>query len=187
MFHEPDGAVFQWIKEESKNKLDYVQLLNLMWSEDGADYDLDVYRRVASRLAENIEYWREITRAVNWRFTLVSYAAMLLTGEKLFFDELSERFNSSQITPQIGVALGLLHPERSQPFLETFIIRPDPQNAFAIISAHEVLQRLNSPVVLDFDAPAFISALKSYNQDYPRMAQSVIKQHWDFWGGVVPK
>ena len=121
----PDKKVLEWLGSASKGVPYYLCPLNLMWSADGVEHDLNVFRRVAEKLAAEPRYWAEIIRDASWRHSLAGCACLLASSRHEFFDELSFRFREgSWIAPQIAVTLGLLHASAARPFLESLLGDP---------------------------------------------------------------
>jgi hypothetical protein len=135
---EPDDRVFDWLGTDARGVPYYLHPLNLVWTDAGVEHDLAVYRRVSALLAAEPEYWTQIIREVNWRFSLAGCACLLAARRRAFYQDLCFRFKAgSWVTPQIAITIGLLHPAPARAFFESVLadpaLRPKPKQA---VSAH---------------------------------------------------
>ncbi len=179
----PDGRVFEWLGTDSKGVPFYLHPLNLVWSDAGVEHDMELYRRVAARLAVDSAYWAEIIRADSWRHSLAGCTCLLANRRHEFFDELCSRFRAgSFIAPQIAVTLGLLHGSMARPFFESILDEPTlrgrPKQA---VSAHRVLLRLDAHPIHDIN----IEAWRDFEHDDALIADKAVAKHWDFWSKRV--
>jgi hypothetical protein len=177
-----DPKVFEWFGRNSNGSPYYLTLLNLNWSPEGVDYDLAKLRQVAMRLQQDLPYWKAVILDVNWRFTLVGCAAAILLGEKRFYKEFTQVFLDTMVSPQVALALGLLHANDAQAYFENILLTANKDsNPRAVISAQQVLIRLVSKTALAFDDTAFLAMFNISMRDYGRLAYSVVDKQWTFW------
>ena len=175
------GRVFDWLGIDKQGTSYHLHPLNLVWSEDGVDHDLKVYKDVADRLAADPQYWASIIRDPNWRYTLVGCVCLLVTRQTGHFEDLCFRFEAgSMVEPQLAVTLGLLNPERAAPFfqrvLSTLELRRHPSKAMSADRALVKLGVRHQPEVV-------AEEWKGLEGDDAKAAQSVfaLAQHWEFW------
>jgi hypothetical protein len=178
-----DMRVFEWLGIDSKQVPYYLHPLNLMWSPEGSEHDLRVYRRVAELLAADTVHWAEIIRESSWRHSLVGCTCLLASQRRDFFADLCYRFDAgSFVAPQIAVALGLLHGAGARDFLASALerraIRISPKQA---VSAHRVLLRLGVQPAADIS----VDGWTGFERDDALTADEVVAEHWNFWSGRV--
>jgi hypothetical protein len=172
--------LYEWLGADSQGIPYHLHPLNLVWSKEGVEHDLQVYRSVTERLRGEPDFWSTILRgAYGWRPTLVGCACLLLGKESGFFDELTECFeNGSFVQPQVAVTLGLLHAERARRFCEAFLSFPEfLRAARAVVSAQRVLQRLGALSELEVQ----LGNWSIDQQDDAALANAVVIKHWSFW------
>jgi hypothetical protein len=179
----PDMRVFEWLGNDSKGVPYYLHPLNLVWSDAGAEHDLQIFHRVAEHLAGDLAYWAGIIRDASWRHSLTGCACLLVSRRHDFFDELCHRFRAgSFVTPQIAVTLGLLHGPSARQFFESFLNEPDlhrhPKQA---VSAYQILLRLGAHPTHDIS----IENWHNLERDDAMVADKVVTAHWDFWSSRV--
>lgn len=179
----PDMRVFEWLGSDSKGVPYYLHPLNLVWSDAGVEHDLEIFRGVAERLADDQAYWAEIIRDAAWRHSLAGCTCLLASRRHEFFDELCYRFRAgSFVAPQIAVTLGLLHASSARPFFEWVLDEPElrghPKQA---VSAHRVLLRLGAQPVHDIS----VETWRDFEHDDAMVADKVVAAHWDFWSSRV--
>jgi hypothetical protein len=179
----PNKKVFEWLGNDSKGVPYYLHSLNLVWSNSGADHDIDHYRRVADKLAAEPAYWAEIIRDASWRHSLAGCTCLLASRRHEFFDELCHRFRAgSFIAPQIAVTLGLLHGSTARSFFESVLDEPKLRNhPKQAVSAHRVLKRLGAQPAQDVS----IEAWHGFEHDDATTADEVVADHWDFWSNRI--
>jgi hypothetical protein len=175
--------VFEWLGNDSKGVPYYLHPLNMVWSDTGVEHDLELYRRVADRLAGDATYWGEIIRDASWRHSLAGCTCLLASRHHEFFDELCYRFRSgSFVAPQIAVTLGLLHAAAARPFFESVLdepaLRRSPKPA---VSAHRVLLRLGAKPRHDIA----VDSWTGFERDDAMVADEVVCEHWSFWSSRV--
>lgn len=177
----PDNKVLEWLGNDSKGGPYYLHPLNLVWSNEGVEHDLKLYRQVADKLAADHDYWAEIIRAASWRHSLVGCTCLLVSSRHDFLDDLYFRFREgSFIAPQIAVTLGLLHGSAARPFLESVLndpaLRSRPKQ---VVSAHRVLLRLGAQAKHEISFEAW------RDQDDAMVAEQVVAKHWEFWANRI--
>jgi len=171
--------VFDWLGLDAKGVPYHLHLLNLVWSDERVEHDLQIYRRVADWLATDPAYWAEIIRAANWRHCLVGCACLLASRRHEFYDDLCHRFRAgSFVTPQIAVTLGLLDPAQASGFFGSVLddqhLRRRPKQA---MSAHRVLLRLGMQPRHDI----VVDSWTKIERDEAVLADKVVGDHWSFW------
>jgi hypothetical protein len=179
----PDKNVLEWLGVDSRGVPYYLNPLNLVWSSEGVEHDLNVFRQVAEKLGTDLNYWAEIIRAASWRHSLAGCTCLLVSSRHEFFEELSFRFREgSFIAPQIAVTLGLLHGSTARLFLESAlddpILRNRPKQA---VAAHQVLLRLGAQPKHNIT----VEALDAQGRDDAMLADQVVAKHWEFWSGRI--
>ena len=178
-----DGKVFDWLGLDAKNVPYCLHPLNLVWSDEGVEHDLQIYGRVADMLAADPTYWAEIIREASWRHCLAGCACLLATRRHEFFDDLCYRFRAgSFVAPQIAITLGLLHDAAARPFFESALddsaLRRSPKQA---VSAHRVLLRLGAVPQHDI----VVDSWTEFERDDAMIADKVVSEHWSFWSSRV--
>jgi aromatic ring-cleaving dioxygenase len=173
------SRVFDWLGVDKQGTSYHLHPLNLSWSVDGVDHDLNVYKAVADRLAADTTYWASIIREPNWRHTLVGCVCLLVTRRPAFFEDLCFRFEAgSFVVPQLAVTLGLLNPERATPFfrqvLSTAELRRHPSKA---VSADRALLKLGTREQSEVATEQW----KDFERDDAKVAERVVEHHWRFW------
>lgn len=178
-----DGRVFDWLGLDARNVPYYLHPLNLVWSDEGVEHDLQIYRRVAGLLAADPAYWGEIIREASWRHCLAGCACLLASRRREFYDDLCHRFLAgSFIAPQIAVTLGLLHAAPARPFFESALDDPVLQrSAKQAVSAHRVLLRLGTLPRHDI----VVDLWTEFERDDAMIADKVVSEHWSFWSSRV--
>jgi hypothetical protein len=175
--------VFEWLGNDSKGVPYYLHPLNLVWSDAGVEHDLELYRRVADRLASDPAYWAEIIRDAAWRHSLAGCTCLLASRRHEFFDDLCYRFRAgSFVAPQLAVALGLLHGSAARSFFESVLdeptLRSHPKQA---VSAHYALLRLGERPAHEIS----VEGWRDFEHDDAMVADKVMAAHWDFWSARV--
>lgn len=176
-----DRRVFDWLGLDVKGVPYYLHPLNLVWSDEGVEQDLRVYRRVADLLAADPAYWAEIIREASWRHCLAGCACLLASRKHAFHEELCHRFRAgSFVAPQIAVTLGLLHAAAARLFFESAlddpVLRRSPKQA---ISAHRVLLRLG----VQPHHNIAVDSWSEFERSDAMVADKVVSDHWSFWSG----
>lgn len=174
-----DDRVFDWLFAATAETSYYLRLLNLTWSDAGAERDLTFFRGIAERLNADTAYWSNLIRDVNWRCSLIGCVCLLTIQRQDFFDDLCFRFEmGSMVAPQLAVAIGLLHPAEAVVFFEKILTTPSLlTNPTRRVSAERVLIYLGARQASEV-------TLQNWNiheQDYALLADRVVQQHWDFW------
>jgi hypothetical protein len=174
-----DGRVFDWLGLDAKSVPYYLHPLNLVWSDEGVDHDLQIYRRVADLLDAEPACWAGIIREASWRHCLAGCACLLASRRHEFFDDLCHRFRAgSFVAPQIAVTLGLLHGAAARPFFESVLgeltLRSSPKQA---VSAHRVLLRLGGQSSHEVS----VDSWTGFEHDDATMADKIVCEHWSFW------
>ena len=178
-----DGRVFDWLGLDSKRVPYYLHPLNLVWSDEGVEHDLQIYRRVADLLAADSAYWAEIVRESSWRHCLAGCTCLLASRRHEFYDDLCYRFRAgSFVAPQIAVTLGLLHGAGARSFFESALDEPafrrSPKQA---VSAHRVLLHLGAQPRHDVS----LNSWTEFERDDALLADKVVSEHWSFWSSRV--
>jgi len=178
-----DGRVFDWLGLDAKGVPYYLHPLNLVWSDEGVDHDMQIYHRVAGLLAADPAYWAEIIREASWRHCLAGCACLLASRRHDFYDDLCYRFRGgSFVAPQIAVTLGLLHAAAARPFFESALDEPafrrSPKQA---VSAHRVLLCLGAQPRHDIA----VDSWAQFERDDAMIADKVVSEHWGFWSSRV--
>lgn len=171
--------VFEWLGLDSKGVPYYLHGLNLVWSTEGVERDLQVYRGVAESLAADAAYWAAIIRESSWRYSFAGCLCLLASGRHAFFDDLCYRFEAgSWVAPQIAVTIGLRHSKQAcvffEPLLDSPTFRRSPKQA---MSAHRVLLRLGVQPRHDISTDAW----SGFERDDAMIAEKVVQEQWDFW------
>jgi len=171
--------VFGWLGVDRKGTPYHLHPLNLVWSVDGVDHDLNVYRKTADRLVSDPEYWAAIIRDVNWRYTLVGCVCLLVCLRTEHFDDLCFRYEAgSMVVPQLAVTLGLLNPERAVPFFQRALSTPElrkhPPKA---VSADRALVKLHMRQFPEVAAQEW----SRLELDDAKTSERVFEQQWTFW------
>jgi hypothetical protein len=174
-----DGRIFDWLGLDAKRVPYYLHPLNLVWSDEGVEHDLQIYRHVADLLAADPAYWAEIIREASWRHCLAGCACLLVSRRHEFYDELCFRFRAgSFVAPQIAVTLGLLYGAAARPFFESVLDEPaflrTPKQA---VPAHRVLLRLGVQPRHDVS----VDSWTEFERDDAMAADKVVGEHWSFW------
>lgn len=91
---EPSEQEFiDWVGQDSRGVPYYLHLLNLVWSEEGVEHDLQVFRQVEERLRDYPRFWSAIVRgAYGWRPSLAGCACLLLAENKAHANDIIEGF-----------------------------------------------------------------------------------------------
>jgi hypothetical protein len=175
---------YQWLGKDSNDVPYYLHLLNLVWSPDGMEHDLQVYRSVAAHLRKEPEFWSTILRgASGWRATLVGCGCLLISRERKYFGELRECFeHGNMVQPQVAVTLGLLHSDECmRAFVELLNSQDFCRSARAVVSAQRVLERLG--VLMESDVQ--LTNWVGIEQDNAALANQVVIKHWNFWASLM--
>ncbi len=175
--------VFYWLGSDTKSVPYYLHPLNLMWSDEGVEHDLQIYRGVAALLAADPVYWAELIREANWRHCLAGCTCLLAIQRHECFGDLCYRFRAgSYVAPQIAVTLGLLHSDAARSFFLSVLDEPGLQRRpKQAVSAHRVLLRLGVQ-------PTYHVLVDSWNErerDDAIISDRVVSEHWNFWSSRV--
>jgi hypothetical protein len=165
---EGDDTVFQWLGEGSPpDPRSYLRLLGPGQGELARRAFANL-ETVSTRLRDRPDYWRELIRARNWRYTLVGYAALM--------------------APQLAVALGLVHPAETLTEFEAVIREPEAwTDVKPVFSAYAVLKLMGCEVVREFEASDLFrrahtaSTMTSHEIQDSRVGIDVVHSHWKFW------
>lgn len=174
-----DDRVFDWLFAATAETSYHLRLLNLMWSDAGAEHDLAIFRGIAERLNADTAYWSNLIRDVNWRCSLIGCVCLLTVQRQDFFDDLCFRFEmGSMIAPQLAVTIGLLHPAEAVVFFEKILATPSLlTNPTRRVSAERVLVYLGTRQSSELT----LQDWSIHEKDHALLADQVIQQHWDFW------
>ena len=175
----PDMRIMEWLGTDSKHVPYYLHPLNLVWSDEGVEHDLELYHRVAALLTAEPAYWSQLIRADSWRHNLPGCVCLLASRRRDFFDDLCFRFEAgSWVAPQIAVTLGLLYGADARRYFESALgnqaIRSSAKKA---ISADRVLTQLsaqaaNKVSVHEWPEPYLDDAM---------IADVIVPKWWSFW------
>jgi hypothetical protein len=194
----PDNKVFEWLGMDSQGLPMYMHPLNLNWSEQDIDNDLELFNNVAKRLADEPKYLREMILTRFWRHTLIACVSVILLETKEFCADLSESFRQPNfVSPQIAVTLGLLCPEKAverfSEILDNADFVPSPENwerdysiytdPKAIAAARMVLSKLNSNLAGQLSQ----SEVFQHHKNHPdgQIGADVAEHHWQFWSNYL--
>jgi hypothetical protein len=186
---EGDDTVFQWLGEGSPpDPRSYLRLLGPGQGELARRAFANL-ETVSTRLRDRPDYWRELIRARNWRYTLVGYAALMAVRETRFLDDLLYRYREgSWVAPQLAVALGLVHPAETLTEFEAVIREPEAwTDVKPVFSAYAVLKLMGCEVVREFEASDLFrrahtaSTMTSHEIQDSRVGIDVVHSHWKFW------
>jgi len=171
--------VFGWLGADKKGTPYHLHPLNLVWSAVGVEHDLNVYKKMAERLAADPAYWALIIREANWRHTLVGSVCLLVTRRTEFFDDLCFRFEAgSMVVPQLAVTLGLLNPERATPFFQRVLSTAElRQHSSKSVSADRALVKLGARQ----QSEVTVEEWNGVGRDDAMTAERVFEHHWRFW------
>ena len=197
----PDNKVFLWLGDDKPNQTPkHLRLLNLHWSEKGADSDLQIFIDIARRLAEEPEYLRQMIRTVFWRHTLVACVSVILLEAKEYCVDLAESFKQPNfVSPQIAVALGLLCPNEAVSCLSEVVgasdFVPSPENwkqhftiyrsPKAIVAAQTVLSKIKPELAAKLAESEVFQHHKNHLDG--QIAAEVTEHHWKFWSDVMQR
>lgn len=175
----PDDRVFDWLFAATAETSYHLRLLNLTWSDAGAEHDLATFRGIAERLNADTTYWSNLIRDVNWRCSLIGCICLLTAQRQDFFDDLCFRFEmGSMIAPQLAVAIGLLHPAEAVVFFQKILATPSLlTNPTRRVSAERVLVYLGTRQSSELT----LQDWSIHEKDHALLADQVVQQHWDFW------
>ncbi len=176
----PDSRVFEWLGVDSCGVGYYLNPLNLVWSDDGPEHDLQIFASVAKRLSEQPDHWSEIIRAASWRHTLVGCVCAMLVRPPDRFDDLIYRFEQgSFVSPQICITIGIVYPATTVDWLNVFLDNRQSggEDFKQRMSAHCVLAKLGTRRS-DLINP---NDLESLARDDAAIARQVVERQWDFW------
>lgn len=166
------AKIFEWVPG-------CLAWLNLQWGAEGVDHHMAEVRRASELLAADPNYWSDVIRDDNWRASLIGYACLMVSRNRGFLDDLRYRFSrGSMVTPQIAVAIGLLHPEQASEFFRAAAssadIGRDPRRA---VSSGTVLALLGQLP----ESEIRLTGWAAVETDYAMLADRVVRQHWSFW------
>lgn len=180
--NEDHWRVFKWLGEDKQGTSYHLHPLNLVWSLDGVDHDLGVYRGAANQLAAEPRYWSAIIRDPNWRFTLVGCVCLLVSERTEYFEDLCFRFEAgSMVVPQLAVTLGLLHAAQATPFFHRVLSIPQfKKHPSKAVSAHMALIKLGVGQGPEVKAEEW----NDFERDDAMIAKRVLEKHWAFWSGL---
>jgi hypothetical protein len=178
-----EHRIFDWLGSDSQGVSYHLHPLNLAWSPEGMEHDLAIYRGVADRLAQDIDYWSFIIRNPNWRHSLVGCVCLLATKRRQHLEDLRFRFEGcSMVLPQIAVTMGLLHPSEARAAFELVLDTPKlRENPRRLVSAEKALICLGARP----ESKVTLSGWKDFDRDDAILADRVVKDHWTFWSSRV--
>lgn len=192
---ELDLEVFQWLGEGlSPSPPAHLRLLGPGGDERGTRVlaNLEV---VATRLCDQPERWAALIRSRNWRPTLIGCSAVLLARDPRFLDDLLDRFRQrSWVSPQLAVALGLIHPNEAVPEFEALLRQAEAATSFMeVFSAYSALKILGRESALKFEASDLdrCSQVESSGRSRAAYAALVavgtVHRHWGYWSSRNPR
>jgi hypothetical protein len=179
----PDGRIFDWLGLDAKRVPYYLHPLNLMWSDEGVEHDLEIFRRAANLLAADPPYWAEILRSASWRHCLAGCTCLLVSRRHEYYEELCSRFRAgSFVAPQIAVTLGLLHGTPARSFFLSALDEPAiRRSGKQAMSAYQILLRLGAHPGQDLSVDSWTVV----DHDDALIAEQVANLHWSFWSSRV--
>jgi hypothetical protein len=135
------------------SRIPYTALLRPLVGERGGQV-LTNLGVIATRLRDDIPSWRALLRHRDWRQTIVGCSAVLLVRDDRFLDDLLYRFREgSWVSPQLAVALGIVHPVEAVDEFGRLLGEAagsiDPKRLF---SAYAVLKLLEGVATEAFEA-----------------------------------
>jgi len=173
----PDSnRIFEWLGTAGTVPY-YLIPLNLVWSDRGADFDLEHFRNVAGKLENEPEYWRDLFRRDGWREQLAATTCALAASSRLFRDDIQYAImQDSFVVPQLLVALSLLHGDSAQDWISSTAANEWPSERFKTYGAFEVVcQSLRLP----FTPP--IEYRNLLETDEYSIGKTAAAEHMDFW------
>lgn len=175
--------VIKWLGSDSKGVPYYLHLLNLKWSPEGREYDLNRYIELAVQLKESPEVIRALIRSENWRPTLVGNAVAILMRDSQFRGDLIWRLVSwTGVAPQVAAGIALVSDSTSMPALETVLAEVSTESSpKTVLSAYSALKLCGSDEAERFEATPIYAALRAKDQ---HNCIGIAEQHWDFWKDV---
>lgn len=182
--NHPSARVLKWLNGDSDVASYHLNPLNLAWSDEGPEHDLQRFAVVATRLESDMEYWSELIRADNWRYTLIGCVCLLLRRPSGKFEDLLFRLErGNMVSPQICMTMGIAYPRKAIDALNSFLDRCEKKDFKyrPIAAAHSVLEKLgvsraDSPDLDDLDRRHEFLAI-----DQVQLAKRIIAVQWDFW------
>ena len=110
-----DLRVFHWLEEISGEKTAYLKMLNLVVPASEISEHLKMWRQLGKRVEADRGYYWELMKDGNWRANLVACFCLLATNNRNCQKHLERKFlRGSFVSPQIAVALTLLHPKTTR-------------------------------------------------------------------------
>jgi hypothetical protein len=182
----PDNRIFDWLGTDSRGVPYYLHVLNLVWSPEGPEYDMRIYRKVARELGAQPDYLRSLVRTYSWRYTLVGCVAVILLRSSEYAPDLAYSLRSPNfVSPQIAMTLGIVCPGDAVVCLETVLKNAESDSdEKKIVAAQAVLVRLGSEQATRFSRTRTYSRMsKSYDGS---IGLSVVERQWEFWSKVEP-
>lgn len=167
----------------------YLMLLNPSPGRGGSLRLYENLRTLAAWLAQHPETWSGAIRGRAWRPTLVGCSAALIVRETRFLDELIFRFRSgSFVSPQLAVALAILHPKVAVETLEATLSDSNlPLDTKRDRSAFAVLRAMGNRKVGEHDWLNHLGRLRGF---HPKLhdasydvlvAENAVQRSWEFW------
>lgn len=175
--------VIRWLGTDSKRVPYYLHLLNLKWSSEGIDYDLNRYSELAMQLKENPEVIRALIRDPEWRPTLIGNALTILLKDSRFQNDLIWRLvNWTWVAPQVAAGIAIVSDALSIPELEMLLANAsDESNPKTVLSAYSALKLCGSYKAKQFETTQLYNALNAKDQDN---CIEKVERHWNFWRNV---
>lgn len=174
------NRVFTWLGQAGSVPY-YLMPLNLVWSDAGAEADLDHFRDVAQRLKAEPDYWRYLFRCGAWREQLIALTCALVGSERDYADDFCDAIKrGSWVSPQFVVSLSLLNPVLARDWIQSefnsswLASRPKTAGAFITALTHFLLPP-SAPVA--FSTPV--------EQDDFIVGASTAASHFAFWSSRI--
>jgi hypothetical protein len=147
------SEMIELLGEGVDNPIPYTALLGPLVGDRGGQV-LTNLGVVAARLRDDVPSWRALIRHPDWRHTIAGCSAALLVRDDRFLDDLLYRFQQgSWVSPQLAVALGIVHAIEAvaefEPLLGEAAGSIDPKRLF---SAYAVLKLLGRDATGAFEA-----------------------------------
>ena len=175
------NRIFEWLG--SAGTVPYCLIpLNLVWSDRGAEFDLEHFESVARRLEHEPEYWRSLLRGSGWREQLAATTCALVAGSRQLREDFQEAIMlDSFIVPQLLVALALLHGEEARDWIIATSANKWSSERFKTYGALEpVCQCLKIPFIPPSE---YRNNLES---DEYSIGRTSAAKHLEFWAPRIP-
>ncbi|WP_411846050.1 hypothetical protein AAFN60_21305 [Roseibacillus persicicus] len=170
------NRVFTWLESAGAGGY-YLNPLNLVWSENGVDSDLEHFRNLTVRLYEDPSYWGRLFRSSGWREQLIATTCALVIGEKKFHDDIHYAIlQHTFVVPQLLVAFALLHEDAARVWISSVSDVDWESGRWKTIGAVEVISGyLEQP----FRGPS--EPIDQFDIEAYSTGRGAATKHWQFW------